>query len=111
MQRETWDKACEAFARHMELSESNKRGQKHKKLSVFSTLAGTRAYINITAMKNIMNLLPSVLLRVHSQSNDANGNNRVRYYGNEYTLLHELACNIASYCTSECGIFTSHIGE
>ena len=25
-----------------------------------------------------------------------------------YTLLHELACNIASYCTSGRGIFTSH---
>ena len=24
-----------------------------------------------------------------------------------YTLLHELACNIASYCMSGCGIFTS----
>ena len=24
-----------------------------------------------------------------------------------YTLLHELACNIVSYCTSGCGIFTS----
>ena len=27
--------------------------------------------------------------------------------GNTYTLLHELACNIASYCTSGRGIFTS----
>ena len=26
---------------------------------------------------------------------------------NKYTLLHELACNIASYCTSGRGIFTS----
>ena len=26
---------------------------------------------------------------------------------NIYTLLHELACNIASYCTSGRGIFTS----
>ena len=26
----------------------------------------------------------------------------------KYTLLHELACNIASYCTSGRGIFTSH---
>ena len=25
-----------------------------------------------------------------------------------YTLLHELACNIASYCTSGRGIFMSH---
>ena len=35
------------------------------------------------------------------------------YYGqvyevyNKYTLLHELACNIANYCTSGRGIFTS----
>ena len=28
-------------------------------------------------------------------------------HNNTYTLLHELACNIASYCTSGCGIFTS----
>ena len=29
------------------------------------------------------------------------------YHKLYYTLLHELACNIASYCTSGCGIFTS----
>ena len=29
-------------------------------------------------------------------------------YTSKYTLLHELACNIASYCTSGRGIFTCH---
>ena len=29
------------------------------------------------------------------------------FYIHIYTLLHELACNIASYCTSGRGIFTS----
>ena len=31
----------------------------------------------------------------------------VRAVDEKYTLLHELACNIASYCTSGRGIFTS----